>query len=559
MMNQFDSTIFIPTNNMMHNSDGSSTNSVLLGSSNNNSYLDPSLYRSSVVEGSQHIHIGHFASMPILLSLPSSDDTSSSDNLVASVDGMTCFLDQEYQDCKNRLLMQNFVLPRSSIALISHQHARKEVTSFIKVSKSISVLDKPSEELGVSKNEFSYLTDLWGQMFKLPQTMLKYSGKHDSFWRGSIFSNLYRFITRDFEHLFDENRDFQLTNQMEKTKFDGSFFIGLNHQRNKEIRELTRRVSQITSPKPMQQPNPLQIEQHFLNGTFLPFFCSRECNDINGNQFQAENELAIMLKAFLEAQYNFFQQSGAKPRKRFVTGITCVGPLVTCYVMRRFYTLVENYGEEVSKKSESVEPVYIMQSFETFNLSNYDDLLRCAKYMTGVRKFAEVFYNDIRNCLRHICGLPIIKTVTTTNNGNEQKGITPASNGSNISQQDGSSLQTLDTNMTLQTPQKAKVKQQQQVSSASPKSQSKEKVDLKRKQAPESSKVSERSVSIANQSQKKQKVEISPERSTKEVEAAQKDSLNTSGIEDLSQVSMVESGNGDDARVESGNSSDLDE
>src|SRR3989338_1692215 len=137
-MNQYESANYFNTTMLHSSSDNSSTNSII--GSNYSTGLDPSIFRATIVESNHHTHIGHYASMPILLSLPSqnSDETASDNNLVASVDGMTCFLDQEFQDCKNRLLMQTFNLPRSSIAMIPHQHARKEVTSFIKVSKSIT-------------------------------------------------------------------------------------------------------------------------------------------------------------------------------------------------------------------------------------------------------------------------------------------------------------------------------------------------------------------------------------------------------------------------------------
>nr|CAG4716311.1 unnamed protein product [Naegleria fowleri] len=468
---------------------------------------DPISFRTDFLEGFHRVHVGHFASIPIVLPSNNSQQSSSSNhnnnnniqdeetNLMASVDGTTCFLDQDYQDCKTRLLMQSFFLPKASIINISNC-GRKEVQNFIKMSKSISVLDKANEEVGVGKNEFAYLSDLWNQMFKLPQTMLKYSGKHESFWRGGIFSTLYRFITRDYEHIFDENRDFQCidsgstqdskysgdlitssflsgdivsnSTNINKMKLDGTFFIGFNHQRNKEIRELTRRMvsalateasttrsvilpqttcvasDTIVSPTSSKQQKQF-LDQAFQSGTLLPFFGSCERNDTTGNQYQAENELSLMLKLFLETQYTFFQKLGSKPKKRFVSGLTCVGPLVTCFVMRRYHTVVESFESDISLKknsSSNVEPIYVMQPLDTFNLSNYDDLLRCAKYLTGVRKLGESLFAEVRNALRHLCGLPLLgcnekKTLNSAqqlSNENNQSDSDPShDNGSLVS------------------------------------------------------------------------------------------------------------------------------
>lgn len=129
---------------------------------------DPISFRTDFLEGFHRVHVGHFASIPIVLPSNNSQQSSSSNhnnnnniqdeetNLMASVDGTTCFLDQDYQDCKTRLLMQSFFLPKASIINISNC-GRKEVQNFIKMSKSISVLDKANEEVGVGKNEFAYL------------------------------------------------------------------------------------------------------------------------------------------------------------------------------------------------------------------------------------------------------------------------------------------------------------------------------------------------------------------------------------------------------------------
>ncbi|KAG2382659.1 hypothetical protein C9374_005239 [Naegleria lovaniensis] len=564
-----------------------------------NNKMDPISFRTNFLEGSHHIHVGHFASIPIVLpSTPNNNQQQLSSNnnnqsmqeeetnLMASVDGTTCFLDQEFQDCKNRLLMQSFFMPKASIINISNC-GRKEVQNFIKMSKSISILDKANEEVGVGKNEFAYLSELWNQMFKLPQTMLKYSGKHESFWRG-IFSTLYRFITRDYEQVFDENRDFQwlhewnhdkpvgdlltssssLGDNVSKIKLDSSFFIGFNHQRNTEIRELTRRImlpisetssrlstspqtsSVVSSSSPKQQKQQF-LEQAFLSGTLLPFFASCESNDITGNQYQAENELSLMLQKFIETQYSFFQNLGSKTKKRHVTGVTCVGPIVTCFVMRRYHTVVDCFESNTSSKksgnTSNIEPIYVMQPLDTFNLANYDDLLRCAKYFTGVRKLGEALFVEVRNALRHLCGLPLL-----TGNHNEKKsnGQQPANENSqstttnildseqNLNENGSSSHMGNGNNEKVKNSAKSSHSKsmhvhQPQGPPSSPKATSRREEKApssgeKRKQPPTSSTAASGSNVVAtaqesfskSQSQKKQKVHastgISPERTTRQ-------------------------------------------
>ena len=531
----------------------------------------PVAYRTQFLESNHRIYIGHYASIPVVSSTQSgtvsqpvvgnesstSESQSTEDSSwysVASVDGMTCFLDQEFQDCKNRLLMQNFVMPKNAITSMVHPHARKEVTNFIRISKSISVIDKPNEEMHIGKNEYGYLCDLWGQMFKLPQTMMKYSGKHDSFWRGSVFSTLYRFITRDFESVLDENRDLTIpsTDHYSKIKIDGSFFIGINQQRNKEIRELIRRMQQLypTSPKvPQAQQQQLQLDQHIINGTLLPFFCSREMNDTDGNQYQAENELALVLKTFLENQYNFFQNqqfASAKNRKRFVTGVTCVGPLVTCFIMRRYHTLPENFNMETNEATTNnqVEPVYVMQSMDTFNLMNYDDLLRCAKYLSGVRKIGDMVYNDARNCLRHVCGIPpVVSQHVQTNNSSESP---PASKHNGITENN-------EADQSKTSNKQSSTRKQLPKTQTTPKKDEKASVELKRKASTQSEQSPKQTPNNTSQLVKKQKIqpqEVSPERSSKQGD---------NNGETISQPSSLNDSASDMNKIETDASSDLDE
>ncbi|KAL9641422.1 hypothetical protein ABK040_013351 [Willaertia magna] len=450
-------------------------------------------FRFEILESEQHIHIGNFAAVTLQENKLNKDANNNIDNNSnkstdsLTIDGISCFLDGEYQDYKNKLLQQQVTVPKSSLSSV-HMNVKKEISNFVKLSKSIQIIDKPNDE--INKTEFLFLNETWSQMFKLPQIMLRYSGKHDSFWRGNIFSNLYRFILRDFDMLFDENRELTVTiNNTQKKQLDGIFYIGL-HQKRQEIRELFKLLRE-NSPSPsvgiQNQNSYSEINQLMINGVFLPFFCSKEMNDVNGSQYQAENELALSLKTFLDTQYRLFKTD--KNRKRMVTGLTCVGPMVTAYLMRRFEANNEN------NNNGAEEYVYIMQPLDSFNLLNFDDVLRCAKYLTSVRKYGADFQLEVKNKLRTMCGLQPIKPQQSNSNGNINQ-VNGKENGSSNGQ-----IQQDSSNSKEETLKK---RQQQQQIQRTPQNN-----ELKRKQTPSpETRSSNNNANNNNQQLKKQKMNV---------------------------------------------------
>lgn len=157
------------------------------------------------------------------------------------------------------------------------------------------------------------------------------------------------------------------------------FFIGI--QKNKELRDLFKRAKVR-----YEKFNPKSFA---FGDVYLPFFACKEESD-KGSHFLVENELACALKAFLDAQIKFFRNSEKIIKQMFVLGMTCVGHIVTAYIMRKIY-----FEDEEKYR-------YAMQPIQTFIISNYEDLLKLAKFLSGVRKFGNELLNDFQKTLQNM-------------------------------------------------------------------------------------------------------------------------------------------------------------
>ena len=246
--------------------------------------------------------------------------------------------------------------------------------NYIKLSKSIELVDQMPES--VSSEEWSGMMEAWSGLFKLPQLVAKFTGKLDNAWTRSIFPLLYRYVVRDFESLFEEERSVELhLPHFSPPPFKPKNVVLVGVEKSREIRQSIHKMRSMYKS--------VNVDQQFsLGECALPFFCCIEMGD-RGSEYQATNELAMVMKAALECQLKFFQSKSAPKKRIVVVGVVSVGHMITGYIMRKRHTSED--------KSASV---FVMQPLDSFNLGIYDDLLRLAKFLSSVRLFGEDVVNE---------------------------------------------------------------------------------------------------------------------------------------------------------------------
>jgi hypothetical protein len=294
----------------------------------------------------------------------------------------TCLIDEEFDALKHRLIAHTIQIPRASLQSISSQQSN-EITNYIKLSKSSEILEKQTDE--VSNDDWSSFVEQWSSLFKIPQMISRLSGKSDNAWMRTVFSRMYKFLLKDFDSQLEECRGIDVTflntNGSSTMKLHNVFVVGL--EKNREVRQSLGKLRHIFKSN--------QVDQQFCMGELmLPFFLSREMSD-RGSQFQAENELALAMKACLSCHQKFFVSKSAPKKRIAVIGITCVGSIVTGFIMRK-KTVMD--PDEVS--------LYAMQPIDSFNLMVYEDLMRLSKFLASTRSLGEELAQDARVRLKQI-------------------------------------------------------------------------------------------------------------------------------------------------------------
>jgi hypothetical protein len=308
-----------------------------------------------------HVHIGHF-----------------------SRNGIS-FFDEEYTNIKRRANTYQLHIPKQSFQNVSGI-VQKEVQNFTRIYKSVEIQDNPSE--GQPIDEFNSFIDIWSNLIKIPQLIPKYAGKNENMWRTGIFAHIYRFLIREYDTLFEEDRDLGTSHLV--PQINNLMLVGM--QKTKDLRALLSKHRTAFQ----QHPSMPNMETMLLQGeVILPFFACKEACD-KAMQFQAENELACALKKLSEAQIKFFAFGSSQQRKRMLLGLTLVGPTATSYIMRRKFInegLVEDSGKEENM-------LFCMQPMESYNLNTYDDLIKLVGFLFFVRKHGEENYKEIGNKLK---------------------------------------------------------------------------------------------------------------------------------------------------------------
>jgi hypothetical protein len=291
-----------------------------------------------------------------------------------------CFIDEEFLSLKRKLSQHSLHIPKISI-LAAHAH-QAELHIFLKQSKSNEAIDKPED---ISSEEWENFVECWSSLFKIPHCVSKVYGKQDYKWRSSIFSRMYRFLLKEFDEYFEDNRGIEIDMMRDEHGSCNIFLpdvIVVGFQRTKEIR---RHFSKLKA----YYKNSALEHAFNLGDVLCPFFCSKELGD-NGTQFQAENELAIALKACLNCLCKFLG-SNFKAKRRVVIGFACVGSMATGYVMRK--RDIENHLSE---------PEFVLQPVDSFNLSILEDLMRLAKFLAAAREMGQDLAREIVERLKRL-------------------------------------------------------------------------------------------------------------------------------------------------------------
>ena len=325
-------------------------------------------------------------------------------------------------------------MPRESISSIPLGAQQSEVLQYMKHSKtSEEVGEKPE---GVLDDFWMSFVESWNSLFKVPYLVSKYHGRQDHQWRSGVFSKLYPFVIKDLDEQFEGDcrgvvplsftisplsqdhyssillfpQLHQLQQQQQLQSLSGTTAATTDVQQQQQQQQQqqmtmhipnmmtigvqkTREIRQCLSKLKQLQKNPTIDQKLSLGESFVPFFCSKEMSD-RGSQFQAENELALAMKSCLDCQYKCLG-SQAKAKRRIVVGMTCVGAIVTGYIMRR---------KQLSQKAHENDDAIVscMQPIDSFNLCLFDDLMRLAKFLASTKCYGDELVQDVRLRLKQL-------------------------------------------------------------------------------------------------------------------------------------------------------------